>query len=214
MNAYSELYLDDAMKNLGEAFDYAVNVRGFTPDGFMELFVSTGIAGLFGRGNPKYVSGYSGTELVLEISDRAGLAPYLREAKMEYGCSPEYWCGWILAYYQWNTGRTFRDIFANIKPSEILQLYLVLHEASEEKAIDVFEQRMSRKPKITKLQQKRKLSGYSQKELAERSGVNLRTLQQYETGAKDLSKASVRAVQALADILGCETGDLLPDQQG
>lgn len=25
MNAYDEKYLDDAMKNLGEAFDYAVN---------------------------------------------------------------------------------------------------------------------------------------------------------------------------------------------
>ena len=39
----------------------------------------------------------------------------------------------------------------------------------------------------TNLQHLRKLAGLTQKQLSELSGVNLRTLQQYETGAKDIN---------------------------
>ena len=34
-NAYSELYLDDAMENLGSMIDYAVGECGLEPDEFM-----------------------------------------------------------------------------------------------------------------------------------------------------------------------------------
>lgn len=44
MYAYNEIYLDDAMKNLGEAFDYAVNVCGKSADEFANLFVASGLA--------------------------------------------------------------------------------------------------------------------------------------------------------------------------
>ena len=50
---------------------------------------------------------------------------------------------------------------------------------------------------------------YSQRVLAEASGVNLRTLQQYESGAKSLRKASFDTVQSLARALYCEPGDLI-----
>ena len=59
------------------------------------------------------------------------------------------------------------------------------------------------------MRQQRKKCGYSQRELAEKSGVNLRTLQQYELKTKDIGKASVRTVMALANVLGCRIEDLL-----
>ena len=34
LNAYSELYLDDAMQNLGDMVEYAVCDLGFDPDVF------------------------------------------------------------------------------------------------------------------------------------------------------------------------------------
>lgn len=61
----------------------------------------------------------------------------------------------------------------------------------------------------TKLQKLRKICGYSQSELATKAGVNLRTLQQYETRVKDINKASVKTVEALATVLGCRIEDLL-----
>ena len=38
IHAYSNEYLDDAMRNLGEALDYAVNSCNMAADAFIELF--------------------------------------------------------------------------------------------------------------------------------------------------------------------------------
>ena len=38
MHAYDEQYLDDAMRNLGEAADYAVNACGISLQKFFDLF--------------------------------------------------------------------------------------------------------------------------------------------------------------------------------
>ncbi|MDO4808453.1 MAG: helix-turn-helix domain-containing protein [Eubacteriales bacterium] len=115
----------------------------------------------------------------------------------------------FLAYYQWKTGRTFSDIRESIPMTELLKLYPVLHEASEEKCADTMDRITERRSGISRLQHQRKRCGYSQKELAERSGVNLRTLQQYELKTKDINKASVRTVRSLANVLGCRVEALL-----
>lgn len=209
MYAYDEMYLDDAMKNLGEAFDYAINVCQKEPDAFAKLFVASSVADYYGKGNPKFVAGKSGTELVMDIMLSTGERESFPEAQIEYECSAEYWAGWILAYYQWKSGRTFRDILNNISMTDILKLYPTLHEASEDKFFDVIENIISRKKKATKLQYQRKQYGYSQRELAEKTGVNIRTLQQYELGTKDISKASAGAVLALANALGCSIEDIM-----
>ena len=208
-HAYAEEYLNDAMDNLGEAFDYAVNACSLDIDQFMDLFIASGYGEGFSKGNPQYVSGFSGTELVMEIIGKSGKQMSFPEQQTEYDCSPEYWCGWILAYYQWETGRSFKDIHDNISMLEVKKLYGPLHEATEEKFVDTVNAIIRRKNAPSKLQQQRKRCGYSQKDLAEKSGVNLRTLQQYELKTKDISKASVKTVLALANALGCRAEDLL-----
>ena len=65
--AYDEIYLDDAMKNLGEAFDYSATVLNIPMDEFLDMFIISGVAEQFQRGVPKFVSGLSGTELALEV---------------------------------------------------------------------------------------------------------------------------------------------------
>lgn len=133
--AYDIKYLDDAMKNLGEAFDYAANDCGISMDYFADMFTSSGIARQFGLGVPKYVAGMSGVELVWEVIGSLNSDVGLPEPKMVYDLSPEYWCGWILAYYQWKTGKNFEEIKYHISMTEILKLYPTLHEASEEKFV-------------------------------------------------------------------------------
>ena len=61
MYAYAQCYLDDAMKNLGEAVEYAVCRCSLLPDRFMEMFIAGGLADGFEKGSPRYVSGMSGT---------------------------------------------------------------------------------------------------------------------------------------------------------
>ncbi|MCH5210826.1 MAG: helix-turn-helix transcriptional regulator [Oscillospiraceae bacterium] len=209
IHAYDERYLDDAMRNLGEAADYAANACKMNLQKFFDLFVVTGFATQFGNGVPKIISGLSGTELVHEIIVKSRIEQELPEVQTAYDCSPEYWCGWIIAYYQWNTGRTFKDIFKNISAKEIEKLYPTLHEAAEEKFVDVVNAIIERKTKTTKLQELRKNIGYSQRELAEKSEVNLRTLQQYELKAKDINKAATSTLLALSKTLGCKIEDLL-----
>lgn len=209
MSAYDEKYLDDAMKNLGESFDYAVNTCNKTADDFASLFVASGIAEFFGKGNPKYVAGKSGTELAMDVFEKTGEKIVYKEAIIDYDCSAEYWAGWILAYFQWKSGRSFRDIFCYVSMSDILRMYPTLHEASEEKFVDTLNSIIDRKKSITKLQLQRKRYGCSQKELAKRSGVNLRTLQQYELGTKDINKAALVSVLAMVNVLGCSVEDII-----
>lgn len=47
--AYNEQYLDEAMRNLGEAFDYAAHGCNMELDDFLNLFIAGGFARQFGR---------------------------------------------------------------------------------------------------------------------------------------------------------------------
>ena len=145
----------------------------------------------------------------MEVIEKSGKQLEFPDPQEEYDCSPEYWCGWILAYYQWATGRPFKDNYSYISMNEILKLYNPLHEASEDKFVDTVNAIIRNKNVPSKLQQQRKKCGYSQKELADKSGVNLRTLQQYELKTKDIGKAAVQNIVALANVLGCQVEDLL-----
>ena len=207
--AYDEMYLDDAMKNLGEAADYAASCCNLNIDTFFELFIATGIASQFEKGNPRFVSGFSGTELVYEIIDRAGLEITLLPPQIEYDYSSSYWCGWIIAYYQWRTGKSFKNIISKLSAGEIENTYPALHEASEIKAFDTLNRILEMKATASRLQILRKNCGLSQKSLSEKSGVNLRTLQQYEIRAKDINKAAVETLFSISKVLGCSITDLM-----
>lgn len=61
----------------------------------------------------------------------------------------------------------------------------------------------------TNLQKKRQEAGLSQSQLAEKSGVSLRTLQHYEIGDKNIRKAAVETVIALAEAIGCDIKEII-----
>ena len=208
MRAYDEGYVYDAMDLLGEAFDCAVERGGLDLQVFFDLFVSTGVADAFGSGNPRIVAGMSGGELVLEVSARSGLDVGLAALEVPPdSASVEYWCGWILAYYQWKTAQPFRNIARTLSMDELAALYSPLHEASEDKCVEVLLARTQRGP--SSLKAIRQARGVSQAALAEMSGVSLRAIQQYEQRVKDINKARVDAVYRLAHVLGCRIEDVL-----
>lgn len=49
----------------------------------------------------------------------------------------------------------------------------------------------------------------TQAELAEKAGVNLRTIQNYEQGFKDINKGQVMTVLSLAEALECDVKDII-----
>ena len=209
IHPYSEIYLEDSMMNLAEAFHYAVYCCKIDIDYFMHLFIISGYAKNFSRGNPKVICGMSGTELVMNILRDMNIAIPTPDPKGNLNLSEEYWVGWVLAYYQWKTGVNFDVIRRNVSMKTIRQMYYPFHEASEDKFVDSLNDIIKKKMTISNLQKLRKVTGLTQRELAIKSGVNLRTLQQYETRAKDINKASVQIVLSLTKTLGCDIEDIL-----
>ena len=63
----------------------------------------------------------------------------------------------------------------------------------------------------TSLKRIRMAYGYSQKKLAEMSGVNLRSIQMYGQRNKDINKAQSDSLYRLAKALGCTMEDLLEE---
>ena len=209
MHAYNEEYLSDAMENLGEAFDYAFHAQNVSLSQFASFFVNSASSKSFENGNPKYVSGMSGTELALNVLIQNGLALKKNEPIVDYDKSSEYWSGWILAFYQWYSRKSFGTILKYLPIDEINRMYNPLHEASEQKFVEVAEKIISERAKTSRLQELRKLAGLTQKQLSERSGVNLRTLQQYESQSKDINKASGVILLSLAKALDCSVEEIL-----
>ena len=210
-NAYSELYLDDAMQNLGDMVEYAVCDLGFDPDTFFGWFISSGIASKFEKGNPKYITGMSGFELAEDVLTETNVAHEKREPSCVEFKGREYWAGWILAYYQWETGKRFEDIVKDgLTLSTVFSMY-ILHEADESKFVEAANEIIARnrENRKTKLFEIRKARGFTQQQLSKVSGVSLRMIQLYEQKQNDISKAQVTVVISLAKALGCEVEDLI-----
>ena len=210
-NAYSELYLDDAMHNIGDMVEYAVCDLGFDPDEFFGWFISSGIASKFEKGNPKYITGMSGFELAEAVLAATNVTYEKKEPSHINYKGVEYWAGWILAYYQWKTGKRFEDIVKGGLPlSTVFSMY-ILHEADESKFVDAANEVIARNKanKKSRLHEIRKARGFTQQELSRASGVALRMIQLYEQKQNDISKAQVNIVLSLAKALGCEVEDLM-----
>ena len=60
-----------------------------------------------------------------------------------------------------------------------------------------------------RLRAARQNAGFSQAELARRSGVNIRTIQYYEQGVRELNNAEAIRIFRMAQALGCRMEDLL-----
>ena len=210
-SAYNELYLDDAMSNLGDMVDFAVCRLGFDPDEFFGWFISSGIASMFEKGNPKYIVGMSGYELAEAVLTKTNVSYEKRKPSYTDFKGREYWAGWILAYYQWVTNTRFEDIVKNGLPlSTVLSMY-ILHEADESKFVEAANEVIARHKAENKsrLHKIRRARGFTQQQLSDASGVSLRMIQLYEQKQNDISKAQVNIVISLAKALGCDVEDLI-----
>ena len=77
------------------------------------------------------------------------------------------------------------------------------------KFVEVALHRMKVNKTVNRLKAQRKLSGLTQTELANRSGVSLRMIRAYEQGQQPLAKAEAGTVFSLAKALGCDAEALL-----
>lgn len=190
-------------------FDYAINDCGYDGNWFVTLFLQSGYAEQFERGNPAFVGGMSGIELAQKVIEKSYHKYEHPVSHFREGRTPEYWCGWALAQYQWEKARRFQDIFNRISFHEIVEMYPIYHEMDISHFIEDFDQKYRSIVMPTKLKMIREAKGISQSQLAKKSGVSLRSIQMYEQKINDIDKAQAQTVYKLSRILGCNIEDIL-----
>ena len=207
--AYQEIYLSKAQSVIGDAFDYAVNTCGIIGTDFVKLFIASSVSKRLENGEPAYLAGKSGIEIVREIIAETKGKELQIEPQEHFGRSKEYWIGWAIAYYQWYSGRKYSDIFKVLSFEDLQKMYYTLHEADITKFVDIVDAKIKEYFSETNLKRIRTAYGFTQAELAERSGVSLRSIQMYEQRNKNINKASADSMYSLAKALGCTMEDLI-----
>lgn len=209
IHAYPKVYLEKARTNLGRMLDFATYDLGYDTSQFFNLFVNSGLAEWFGKGDFTLTVGMSGVELAYRVLDLTKNQVERPKPRYTADRSPEYWAGWALAYYQWETAMSFEEIVEFVPLCDILQMYSPYHEMDIRQFCDrLNEVYRSAKPE-TKLKQLRQRANLSQSDLAELSGVPVRTIQQYEQRQKSINKAQVEYLMMLARALNCHVEELI-----
>jgi len=210
MNAYKETYLNNAADTFGHMMNYAVNDCGLDGDTFLHMFVTSGLAEQFARGNPKVIAGMSGLDLAsMAIRNGTGQPPSVKPSYTVEHRTPEFWAGWALARYQWYCARSFPAILRAFPFSEITERYHPLHEADISKFYFVADSVIADTNPQTNLRRLRSAAEFSQAQLAKEAGVSLRSIQMYEQRKKDVNKAQAITLAKIARVLGCEIEALL-----
>ena len=126
-----------------------------------------------------------------------------------YDRSEEYWTGWALAYYQWETGLSFEEIARHVPIVEIQALYSPYHEMDIRQIVDKVNELYKMASPESKLKVMRQRAGLSQRELAELTNIPVRTIQQYEQRQKSINRAQAYYLLLLAKTLCCDVEELL-----
>lgn len=151
----------------------------------------------------------SDVELAYEVLEKSNI--FLERVTPNYSVnrSEEYWTGWALAYYQWETSLSFKEIVRYTPIKEIQDLYSPYHEMDIRQFVDKMNSLYKFAKPETNLKFLRQKAGISQRELAELSGMPIRTIQQYEQRQKSINKAQAEYLMALSKVLCCEMKELM-----
>ena len=170
-HAYQETYLNKAQSVLGEAFDYAVNTCGISGNDFVKLFLASSVCKRMENGEPAYIAGKSGIEIVIDVVSQTMGKEISNEPEARFGRSKEYWIGWAVVYYQWYSCRKYSEIFKVFSFDNLQQMYYTLHEADITKFVDIVDERMREHFSDTNLKRIRMAYGCTQAELAKKADV-------------------------------------------
>lgn len=209
IRAYQETYLSKAQSVLGDAFDYAINACDIPGDDFIRLFIASTVSKRMENGEAAVLAGKSGVEIAIDIVFETTGRNLETVPQERFGRSIEYWIGWAVAYYQWYSARSYREIFMALAFDDLQSIYYTLHEADVTKFAQISDERVREHFKDTNLKRIRTSYGCTQASLANLSGVTLRSIQMYEQRKKDINKASVESLYCIAKSLGCTIEDLI-----
>ncbi len=209
IHAYDKIYLDKARTMLARMLDFAVYDLEYDIADFFSMFIKSEWAERFEKGESSVIAGKSGVELAYDVVEQVSGITVRKKPNYAGNRSGEYWTGWALAYYQWETSLKFAEIEKYIPIKEITKLYIPYHEMDIRQFADKITELYKTAKSETNLKLMRRRAGLNQKELSEQSGIPLRTIQQYEQGQKNINKAAAENIISLSKVLLCNPEDLL-----
>ncbi len=205
--SYDETLVYKAQTSMAHMFDTAVALYGYELKEFYDVFLESGYSGRFERGESSVIAGMSGHELAYAvISEHRNVE--LLDHDFSVNRSREYWIGWSLAYYQWLSSRSFKYINELVSIPDMYSMYPKYHEMDISQFVDRVNE-IDEEHKRQMFKRLRKYAKLSQKELADKTGVPIRTIQQYEQGQKVLAHARADVVVRLSKALYCNVEDLV-----
>lgn len=133
---YDKVYLEKARIALGRMLDFAVYDLKYDIADFFELFIKSGVAARFETGDFTVLVGMSGVELAYEVLEQSDIKIERVKPTYTVNRSEEFWTGWALAYYQWQTAKNFSDILQYVPIKDIMALYSPYHEMDIRQFVD------------------------------------------------------------------------------
>lgn len=209
LHSYDEMYVAKAQTALAQMVRYGVEDLHMELPAFWNMFLISGIADLIGKGDYRFIVGKSGVETAWEVVWRVTGEWPQEEPTFRLDKDPIYWTGWILAWYQWYSGQSFRRISEFLTPGQVRDMYSPYHEMDPLQFADAADAVRHKKEMVTRLRMYRERIGLSQSELAKESGVSVRMIQHYEQRRKDLGRAQTKTIWLLARALRCSMEDLM-----
>ena len=136
IRAYDKVYLDKARTALGRMLDFAVYDLKYDIAEFFNLFIKSGVAKRFETGDFTVLVGMSGVELAYEVLEQSGVESERIKPNYAFSGSEEFWTGWALAYYQWETAMSFAEIVQYVPIKDMIALYMPYHEMDIRQFVD------------------------------------------------------------------------------
>lgn len=201
IHAYSDLYIEGMMVKLGDMLEYACIDCSYDIDAFWKLFLRSRVSIGIENGNPKYIAGMSGVELAQIVMEEVDYNTDFTEPSWNSNRSDIYWCGWVLAYYQWYCAVSFRILSEKLTLRMLRKMYGTLHEADIHKCIDVLDNMAIINVRHT-VREWRQIRNWTQNELAQRAQVDISQIQRLEYGERKLENMTVKAALNIANALG------------
>lgn len=211
MNAYDYDLMPRAQVVLGSMFDTSMNFYGVKLGLFYHMFLNSALSSKIAAGVPSIIEGRSGRELAYDLLEYNGYTNLKKPEFYSHERSQSYWLGWSMAYYQWYKGIAFSQFTEHISIEAYWNMYDKYHEMDIAQFVDGVDAMRRKEQTESRLKRLRTYAMLSQKQLADKSGVPLRTIQQYEQKAKDINKANVDYIVRLSKTLNCGVEMLLEE---
>lgn len=205
--AYNKSNLIMTQQLLGEYFDISVNHLKLSLEDAMMDLIKSEFSILIERGLINIMYEEFESDYLTNLIHHNGDVAKNKKSYVVNSLSKEYWTGWITAYLQWDTGRTFKDIQKAFPIGNVRDSFFPYHEMEDSRFVEDVTSRFFKNE--SNLKRIRKRNKMTQKELANKTDISIRTIQMIEQRHNSINNLKSISLFNLSRELNCSMEELL-----